>query len=1080
MNTQNYKNFTIYNASAGSGKTRNLVKSYLKIILSTEDKEHFRHLLAITFTNKAVFEMKDRLIKELEDFSLTEREREERGLIEANSMFVELCKELSLKPIELRKRADVLLKYILHNYATFHVTTIDSFNHQLIRNFWYELHLNPFFEVQLDSETLLERAVDNLLDLAGKEGEGEELAQLITEFSNEKMQEDKNWDTRQELLQVAKMLSSENHFQPLKALETKTPNDFKRLKKTLTEQRNKAIATIKQAADSFLALVESNDIERLNFDHGWVYDFFKNRSDAPEKEPSGWGAGWQSSLADPSAPLYAEGKRDKIDTDKLDAIKPQVHAYFTAIKQAYAVHSFVKSALKLITPLALLSRIKEQVELIKTEENILPIWEFNGLISDEISRQPIPFIYEHIGERYRHYFIDEFQDTSELQWKNLIPLMKDSVQSMNNDEEGSLLLVGDAKQSIYRFRGGKAEQFIGLYSKEVQPFDVGATSESLDDNYRTLPKVIDFNNDFFKFVANEFRASIYKDLYLNAAQNCPKNKDYTQYKDKDGKLCEGYVQVQFLNLDPKEEQPLDPLIPETFTLREQRYCQAVLEKIEHANRAGAADKDITVLVRKNKEGAAIASYLSANGKEVVSPDSLLLMNVPSVKFLVSLLQLFYHSDSREYKVKMLFDYIRLKGIKDVDSLIRKYLDEPIGVFFEQHNFSLEQFNQYALYEAIAYAIGSFGIAHPSDAYLTHFLDLVFDFKNARKGSLGDFLEYWEEKKEDISISSPEGRNAIRIMTVHKSKGLESPVIIYAFADSKLIENKKEEVLWHPVPSERYDGFDFLLVNSNRSLETYSDTLNYAPEFITQHNEEKLLDEINVLYVAMTRPKHFLYVITALPKAGERSYASLLDSYLSANDYTLENENCYSYGYPYFPVSKKAGAEGAYIHFPQVWTEPVYTIATTASDQWLADKRNAIERGNTVHELMTQIYKLEDVDVVLQSALAQQLITDEDADEIKRLTNNNDLLLPFFKDDNYVQYIERDFIDGFGHYFRPDRIAHNPQSKETYILDYKTGEEYDAHKKQLRRYAACLSKMGWKVKAAYLLYLDRYITEEVSL
>lgn len=1045
-------NYTIYNASAGSGKTYSLVKAYLQIILGSKHTDLFRHLLAITFTNKAVFEMKNRIIELLGEFS------NDKMLYDPHPMFVELRKELKLTDKELQDRAAKTLEHILHNYAAFGISTIDGFNHQLIRRFSYDLHLNPFFEVQLDSQALLERAVDNLMSEAGNDPQ---LTDLLIQFSNEKIDEDKNWDTTAELLEVAQMLTEENHYEPLQLLKGKELTDFYALKNTLLKQRNTALNTIKTLANDFMQLLDQHGLGKDAFNRGYVYNFFNELTFDPQKEPS-WGTVWQENMLN-GEPLYGKTAAKKLNTALIDSLQPDIIRLFMGIQESFGELAFARNALRYVVPLALLNRIQREIELIKEEENILPIWEFNGVISSELSNQPAPFIYERIGERYRHYFIDEFQDTSVLQWQNFIPLILNAVQSEIAKQQGSVLLVGDAKQSIYRWRGGKAEQFMSLYSGVENPFFIEGETRSLDDNYRSLEEIINFNNNFFKFAAEQFETKQYRELYDNAIQNYPKSKESK-------KLPEGYLNVTFVEIGEEEAQEENQLTV-ALSPREQTYCDAIWEKIQHANSAGAVDKDITILVRTNKEGAAVASYLSGKGKNVISPDSLLLKNVPSVQFLVSLLRLLYHPESEELKVQLLFDYIRMKKITEAHLFLSKYVPEPINTFFAEYNFSMEQFNQYSLYEGVALAVNCFELARTSDAYLTHFMDIIFDFKNARKGGLADFLEYWDEQEKNLSISSPEGLDAITVMTIHKSKGLSAPVIIYAFADSKLIDPHSEK-LWFKVDKSQYNGFDYLLMSSNKSLENYSAE---AAALLTQQREQNRLDQINVLYVAMTRPESFLYVITSLPKKGGETYGTLFQQFLAQKGWWNDNVVEYAFGSPIFPEKKgKTENQQQPIPFQRGWQVPNYKIATGASLLWDTHKQEALERGNLIHELFAKITYTTDLKRVIADALEEGTIT---AEQYELLLPQMEQLLtdatiaPFFSKD-YEYFTEREFLDNEGNYFRPDRLAYKPETHEVYIIDYKTGSPNNKYHQQLHYYETNLKAMGWQVKGKYLVYLDQ--------
>ena len=1053
--------YTIYNASAGAGKTYSLAKSYLRIILASKNPELFRNLLAITFTNKAVFEMKNRIIEYLTLFS------DDKSISQPDTMFSQLCEELKIAPMELKLRSEMVLKHILHNYAAFNISTIDGFNHQLIRNFAFDLHLNQFFEVQLDSKTILQRAVDNLLNWAGSD---EELTQLLTDFSNEKIKEDKNWDISRELLQVAYMLTNENHFWELSTLKNKNLDDFKNLRKNLIHKKHTSLEIIQKTATDFLNLLDENNLDKSAFKGGYVYNFFQKLSENPEKEPL-WGSGWQINL--PNEPLYGKTNASKLNTDLIDSLQPQIVQFFDLIKANFGMLNFAKNALRYVMPLALLNRIQNEIELIKSEENILPIWEFNSIIFSELSSQPAPFIYERIGERFRHYFIDEFQDTSVLQWKNFTPLILNALQSESiGKQRGSLLLVGDAKQSIYRWRGGKAEQFMNLYSNEENPFFIKGEMIHLEENYRSLETIINFNNHFFHYVSSKFQSEKYRNLYLNASQSYPDTK-------KNKALPEGYLSIHFIDSQNEENDEMDNNIEfsQELSEREKSYCQAILEAIEHANQAGFKDKDITILVRTNSEGSAVASFLSAKERSIISPDSLLLKNVASVQFIISLLKSLQNTNSKELKSKMLFDFIGLKNIAEVHPFITKYLNEPIKTFFEDYKFSPDEFNIHSLYEGVLSIINCFQLAKDSDAYLTHFLDLVFDFKNARKGSLSDFLAYWEEEKEKLSISSPEGLNAITIMTVHKSKGLSAPVIIYAFADNKLIE-QRNETIWYPVLSKDFSGFETLLVQTNKSLADFEPD---AEEIMLQHNEQHLLDQINVLYVAMTRPESFLYVISSLPKnTSEKetksdTYGTLFKSFIEMKGFWDDNIVRYEFGVPIPPSKeeKKASETDNLVYFQKNWSTPNYKIATGASLLWDTSRGDSIEKGNLIHELLSKVTYHPDLEVILNDAISEGILTQEQYhivfSKVSRLINAPQIKAFFTEKYNY--FIEREFINSDGKYFRPDRIAFDEERKEITIIDYKTGKPNKKHHQQMQKYANDLSELGWQITEKFLIYLD---------
>lgn len=1053
--------FVIYNASAGSGKTYGLVKAYLKIVLSSKNADSFRNLLAITFTNKAVFEMKNRIVETLMKFA------NPKVLTEKDTMFESLCEELQLSPAELHKRSDLVLKHILHNYAAFAINTIDGFNHRLIRSFAFDLQINQFFEIQLDRDTILQRAIDNL---SQQIGEDNELTELLTEFSKNQIDEDRNWDISQELFEVAKMITEENHYEMLKSLKTKTAADFLALKSNLYTKRKDALNSIKECTHRFFELLNHHRLdENTLIKH--LYNFFDKLKNEPDKVPS-FGLAWQLNLE--NNPLYTKtnAKKKNFNTALIDSLQPEIVTLFETIKTTFHRIDFYNNALKNIIPLALLNRLQNEIELIKEEENILPIWEFNGVISNEITSQPAPFIYERIGERYRHYFIDEFQDTSVLQWENFIPLIFNAVQSENNyHQKGSLLLVGDAKQSIYRWRGGKAEQFMALYSGDKNPFFVEGLVFDLEENHRSLPEIINFNNHLFGSIAPLFETEKYRNLYGNSKQN------YPQYK-KEKSLPSGYINIRFLDLsDDQTEEQEDAY--QGFSPKDLHYCQATLEAVENANSNGAQDKDICILTRRNKEAIKIATYLSSKNRNVISSQSLLLQNVASIQFLISLLKVMLNRESKERKLAMLLAYAELYPQQNTHEFLSKFLDAPFEAFLQTHHFSWEQFKAYSLFEGITYAIASFGLAKKSDAYVAQFLDLIFDFKNGRKGGLSDFLAYWDEHKEELSINSPEGTNAITIMTVHKSKGLSAPVIIFAYADVPLISVHKNTTVWYPVLPGDFSGFSYLRVKAVKSLYDYED---HAKQLMIALEEQELLDNTNVLYVALTRPESFLYIISSLPKQENRiTYGTLLKDHLSDQKVWDDEVFTYDFGKPIFPKKEETKTENKNptIPFQQGWKTPNYKIAKRSAMLWDTPLEKSIAKGNVIHELMAQISITSDLDFVLAKACDNGTLSQEQhpivRQQLSTVMHHPELQVYFT--DAYQYFNEREFLDGNGNYFRPDRIALLTSTQEAVIIDYKTGKSTPKYIEQINYYAQQLEDLGWHIAKKFLVFIDDEVVVE---
>ena len=683
------------------------------------------------------------------------------------------------------------------------------------------------------------------------------------------------------------------------------------------------------------------------------------------------------------------------------------------------------------------------------------ISEFNTIISNEIKNQPIPLIYERIGEKFNHYFIDEFQDTSVLQWGNLIPLIDNSLSA----ENGSALLVGDAKQAIYRWRGGKAEQFIDLFNEKVNPFQVEAKIDNLPTNYRSLKEIVTFNNGFFKFLSNGvFENKDYETLYQNAHQTIDKNEN-------------GYVELTLLDFDRDDD-------------KDEVYPSKVLETITRCIKNGFSLEDICVLVRKQKEGVAVANYLSQNNIPIISSETLLVYNAPEVQFIVHVLTLLIRPKNDELKVTVLNYLASAFNVTDKHAFFVKHLDLSMPQLFK----SFEQFEvfvdsqtllQLSLYDLTETLIRAFNLVETSNAYVQFFLDVVLDYTHKKGSDISGFLEYFSKKKNSLSIVSPQGQNAVQIMTIHKSKGLEFPIVIFPYAELDIyFEIDPKE--WFPVEPENYNGFSNALLNYSKDFEHFDKT---GFDIYNNHKAKQELDNINVLYVALTRAIEQLYVISKKEVSSkgvvnDKKYSGMFINYLIHlglwNDSTLT----YSFGSPEKPNKKEDRdililEEQDFISTAK--EDHNIKIVANSGYLWDTHQEEAIEKGNLIHAMMSKIKTKDDVDYVVNDFLEASMIDSNQMDSLKKTILEiveHPKLKDCFIPDNMI-HNERDIITKKGQILRPDRIVINSK-KETYIIDYKTGREDKSHFQQLISYQDVLESMHLNVTKKFLVYINNTI------
>ncbi len=1040
--TQNKPSFSIYNASAGSGKTYTLSKEYIKILLQSQSNEAYRKILAITFTNKAVEEMKTRIIFYLLEFSKEETSEK------ADDLLKDIAKETGLSIATIKDKSKVIIKSIIHNYTAFDISTIDRFTLKIIKSFSHELNIPLDFDISLETDLLMQEAIETVIS---KAGEDEELTKLLLDFSRNKTDDDKNWDITFDLLSASSLLTNEDSKNELKDFENKTINDFVETKKILVQEIEKFKKNASVLAQECLSLV---------IDNGIAIESFSRKT-----FPTHLNKIIEGNLPASDIHKFLEVEQVQVnktakDKDIIESILPQLLQKLQFAYKEYQNVLLLEAFNKNIYPLSLLNSINKEFRKIQDDQNILSISEFNEIINNEIQNQPAPFIYEKMGDRYRHFFIDEFQDTSVLQWKNLIPLIDNALSSEENGVKGSLLLVGDPKQAIYRWRGGKAEQFISL-SKDENPFsNKDKETVSLDTNYRSYSEVIDFNNDFFKYISSKLENPDYGDLYLNHSHQNKTNKEG------------GYVNVSFIdsteNSNDEEEEDDD---------KNTKYLKQTLVTIDKVLKNGFQYKDIVLLTRTKSNGVLLANYLTENEIPILSSETLLIQNATEVKLIINVLKYINNRFDADAKFNMLY-YVGkyLQSTEEIHDIINQNLhtsEENLKIALEKYDVMID-FNacrKKSLYEVVEIIVSAFIKQKANNSYVQYFLDLVLERDIKAQSSIADFIDYWERTGYKKSIPSPEGNNAIKIMTIHKSKGLEFPVVIYPFANDNYSKNNRNK-LWIPLENKNIN-FHRVLIDNKKDVLSYNEN---ASEIYQEKNQEEILDNINVLYVAFTRAVEQLYVISEIKINKDGSLPNTLSSYII--EYLQLNKNFnkeqleYEFGNP-IKVSKSdevvANLDEIQVVEQKIKTSAI-KIAQKEAVMWGTIQAEAIEFGNTLHEILSYIKTNDDVNKAISISLEKGLISNSQVTIIEEVINSivcHSELEKFYAEESKI-YNETSIIDENKNTFIPDRIA--IFNNKAYLLDYKTGVPKESHKHQIEQYETILQKMGYKVEEKVLVYL----------
>ncbi|MFN3752639.1 UvrD-helicase domain-containing protein [Flavobacterium sp.] len=1035
--------FSIYDASAGSGKTYTLVKEYLKIILLSKKPDAYRNILAITFTNKAVHEMKSRVVESLSEFA------KEKPSEKALQLMQDIQAETGLSLATITEKAKSIIKNLIHNYAAFDISTIDKFTHKVIRAFAHDLNLPITFEVSLDTENLLTEAVDAIIAEAGND---ETLTNLLVNFTMEKTDDDKSWDISREIMETGKLILNENNREEITHFQNKTIAEFIEIKNKLTELCAQLEAETVESASEMLLLIENKGIDLKSFSRETFPNHLKS---IVEKRFNPINKRYHQ---------FEDIAINKTASDRatIESIIPNLLEILASIYKKFEKKHFYEAFLKNITPLSLLNTVSNELDKIQKEQNILSIAEFNKLIYDQIQNQPAPFIYERLGEKYRNFFIDEFQDTSEMQWHNLIPLIDNALSSEDlNGEQGSLMIVGDPKQSIYRWRGGKAEQFIEL-SKDKNPFvNPDKKLFSLGTNWRSYSEVIDFNNKLFAFLSQEFAHEDYKDLY--------QNHSHQQCNTKTG----GYVNISFV---PKVEKAA--FDEEESPEKNELYLQATLSAIEKVKQKGFRYKDIVILTRKKAHGTEVANYLTENGIPILSSESLLLGASSEVQGVIHILRYLKNNSDLVAKANFLYYLASQQDQLQTHDFIAQGMEQKSETEFQQWligfniDFSFQNIRKKSLYEASEIIIAKVIPMDKRNAYIQFFLDLILEHDLKKQAGISDFLTYWDNNSEKLSIPSPEGNDAVRIMTIHKSKGLEFPVVIFPFAEEDYSKGPREKIWLNA--DEEVTGLPKALVDKSSKVEGYGEEANVIYQ---QKKQEELLDNINVLYVALTRAEEQLYIISGMQSRSKTSgeypnnMATFFIKFLG-NDFD-ESKFDYSFGKAEkLSETKEIIDETETIPLLSATLNPKnIKIAQKESLMWNTQQQKAIEFGNILHEILSFVKTKDDIDLALTKAIENGLIIASQKETVEQTINkviHHPDLIHYFAIGNKILN-EKTIIQKEGSLVKPDRMVIN-NNNEIYLLDYKTGAHQTKYTTQLENYQNAIEKMGFKVTKKALVYI----------
>ncbi|MBK5194936.1 MAG: UvrD-helicase domain-containing protein [Proteiniphilum sp.] len=1068
-------------ASAGSGKTHRLTGEYLHLLFSKPNNHS--HILAVTFTNKATDEMKSRIVEELSRLTSGKD----------SPYLKELMTDFSMSDARVRSQACIILETILHDYSAFSISTIDRFFQRTMRAFTREMGLAGGFNIEVDETSLLMETIDLMLSELDKP-ENKTLSDWLLKFMQDRIEEGKSWKIDQQVQDLSKQLFNETY-------KSLSDEDFAIIqdKAYLANYKQMLVRIVK----SYEREAKVIGMKALNLmeHHGLAYDDFKHKrnsgfmlfvklSNGIIEKPSNRLIG----LAD-NADLWISSK------EKENAIRS---AYSAGLNEC--VNSIIqlslndrdyltaKQLLRNFFTLGILNDIKLRLRKLQQENNTLFLSDTTELLNDIISGTDSPFIYEKTGTLLTNFMIDEFQDTSRMQWDNFKPLIEESLASNNFN-----LIVGDVKQSIYRFRNSDWR----LLEEQVENDLHGENIQKhlLNTNWRSDANIVQFYNAFFTKAAtilqNDFDRAVaqtpgsesdgssnrqIEDAYVDVYQNVPKNKEDSG----------GQVKITFLQCDKGNEWKSDVL-------------EQLPHEIESLQDQGFALKDIAIVVRWNYEATEVAETL-LNYKEqhpgspyrydIISNEALLIGNAQSVKAVIALMRHFRNPHDKTRLMMAVYEFYRFHRSISPDEALQNFREEAVGDFPDEIKSRLNELSSLPFYDMVEsfFALSGDALDEKENAHLQAFLDIALRFSTKASSDLNDFLDWWDEKGCKKALFSPDDQDAIRLITIHKSKGLGFGVVIMPFADWD-VDHKAthNNIIWCKPKVAPFDALSVAPLKYGKGL---ADTI-----FRDDYLEEKrftYIDNLNLLYVAFTRTKHRLIAFAPQPGKPEtittvadllwRSITDIPDAQNSerqtislGNHFSEGNsESIFEYGHP-----EKMGAE-----------DDKQTVSTCQTGKWQSlpfDNRlklrlNSIgfftddgsrDYGTLMHDIVSRVKYISDIPAAVERKISEGELSEQEREKtIGELSNF--LSHPAVSDwytDKYTILNEAQMLHPRFGFSRPDRVMIG--NDEVIVADYKFGELEDRkYIRQVERYVKTIEEMGYPRVKGFVFYVRLGTIEEI--
>lgn len=1063
-----YTMLTVYKASAGSGKTFRLAIEYIKLLI--EDPTAYKNTLAVTFTNKATEEMKMRILGQL--YGISHRLPDSRPYID------KITDETGKTEEHIAQRAETALSFLIHDYNYFRVETIDSFFQSILRNLARELDLTANLRIAINNKQLEQNAVDNLIE--GLNRNSKELKWILSYIKNN-IAEDKAWNVIGQLKRFGENIFKDNYKEKGEELRNilQQKDFFKSYTDRLRAIRESAKQAIDRQAEEFFSILEQNGLDVSDFSNGssGACSYFlklKNGKYSEDKlltkrvvdamgNPEKWVK--KSDVAN-NTPAY------QLASERLAEMLQQTEELR---KKQYKLYKSADITLKHMYQLRLLNSIDMHMHEMNKESNRFLLSDTQQVLQSLIDDNDSPFIFEKIGTQLKNIMIDEFQDTSVVQWENFKVLLKECL----SQEDSQDLIVGDVKQSIYRWRNGDWKL---LNNIESQFNKEQLKIETLQTNFRSATRVIDFNNAFFKEATKQEYGSLANDNVPDAIQVCKAYADVEQLSP-DVKKQNGYVNIRLLGKDDYQDNMLKLL------------GSTVQELLDN----GTSPKSMAILVRSNQTIQAIADHFMQNMPHVkmVSDEAFRLDSSNAVNILIDALRVLAHPEDQLTRAQLAQAYVKNKEVEETSAHSMTIITEPDN--FLPHDFTdkAKELTTMPIHDLMELLVKMFHLERLTDqnAYLCTLFDKADEYLQDHPADLYDFLQEWDDNMHGQTIQSDE-IDGIRLLTIHKSKGLEYDTVIMPFCDWQL---EKSSLIWCD-PRDAVPFNELPIVPVDFSATQMKGTI-YEPDYQHEHLQN-VVDNLNLLYVAFTRARNNLYVFGKRAGANSRAYIiekvleniadELKDCIIEGIGSDNNTELSFEFGTPLMQEEKtKSDTDNVFLTPSAGKTVKIESFIPKVEfrqsnkskefinddDEESAQQKKYIQTGNILHNIFSHIRTLDDIPAAIAELEQEGVLYDDELSRDKLINMlqerfNKQQIAEWFSDKwklyNECTILSVNPVSGEVMEHRPDRVI--TDGSQTIVIDFKFGSPKPEYKKQVLQYMSLLKDMGHPNVSGFLWYV----------